>query len=492
MKKLFYLFSVAALVISCSKMNQWDSPADKGTTTLTVSAGVDTKTYMNSGVVKWLDKDILNVFAADGTSAFSNEFTGTASATYDFTITGWPVDKTPVLALAAGPMSYYKLPAAENVNYSDGILTAFLRNKQVLYHKNSFGKYSNIAIGEMAYDEITESWSAQMKNLCGLIRFQVEGENVKKVVITEADGKPLVGEVKIQMVDQDLVRVPVVTEVVEGKSSSSIILTATSSTNLNNSTGMLPWDSYIYACVLPGEYKLIIEAYGEGETGEDSDDVLLNKLIATESMTITRNQYETISVKVDTYKPSVEGGDDPVTPPAPTKDLTLTLDFTSWPFDEKSVTSATKTDEDGNNLTLTQDEVTYTFNISNTQGGYYQGGSALRGNNGASSGDFKLTLPVIADMKLVSVSVEVTNAPTYYPKDPNDIDYVEDKVGQIKAENKKFIEVIGAGTAVSCSINNEDGLTTLTTAAPEIGGQCAIKSGGKNVQFKTIILNYTN
>ena len=168
-----------------------------------------------------------------------------------------------------------------------------------------------------------------------------------------------------------------------------------------------------------------------------------------------------------------EGGTDTPVPPTPTKTLTLTLDCTSWPFEEESVTAAKTTDAAGDNLTITQDAVSYTFNIMNTIGGYYHTGSALRGNN-KKAGDFKLTLPTIDDMKLISVKVEVTNAPSE------------------NSDNRKYIKIIGAGEVVSCTINNTDGLNELVTKAPEIGGKCALESGGNNVQFKTIILTYTN
>ena len=168
-----------------------------------------------------------------------------------------------------------------------------------------------------------------------------------------------------------------------------------------------------------------------------------------------------------------EGGTDTPVPPTPTKTLTLTLDCTSWPFEEESVTEAKITDAAGDNLTITQNSVSYTFNIKNTIGGYYHTGSALRGNN-SQAGDFKLTLPIIDDMKLISVKVEVTNAPT----DTSD--------------NRKYIKITGAGEVVACTINNTDGLNELVTKEPKIGGKCSLESGGKKVQFKTIILTYTN
>ena len=87
-----------------------------------------------------------------------------------------------------------------------------------------------------------------------------------------------------------------------------------------------------------------------------------------------------------------------------------------------------------------------------------------------------MKLPVIEDMKLVEAQVEVTNAPN----------------ATTGADNAKYIKITGAGSVVSCTINSTNGLTTLVTNEPVIGGQCALESGGNNVQFKTIILKYTN
>ena len=410
MKKLFYILSVAALVLSCGKMESGNTapdntapdntPAADGTTTLSVSAGIETKTYWNNNQVKWVRDDILNVFAADGSSAFSDAFTGTASATYDFTVAGWPADKTPVLALAAGPESYYKLDAAANVGYTDGILTAFLRNDQVLYQKGTFGKLSNLAVGEMKYDDETGVWSALMKNLCGLIRFQIEGDNVKKVVISDAGGKALVGEVQIEMVDGT----PTVKAVNKGLS--AITISAISSSSLNNQTGMLPHltesnNNYIYACVLPGEYNLVIEAYA-------ADGALLNKLTAKEPTTITRNMYETIPLAVDTCKPSEGGGDEPVKPAA-TK--TLTIDFSeSWPFTPDKPSgkgtgdaNITKTKTE---YSFTSDGVTYPITVFAPQTGFYNTGSALRFNG---TGGGYITSPAIEGFALSSVETTITN-----------------------------------------------------------------------------------
>ena len=124
MKKLLYMISAVALMASsasCNKIEQENAPAADGTNTLTVSATVpQTKTYFNGGLVKWVGADVITVFAEDGTAVRSDAVTGSAVATYNFTVTGWDPAKTPLYALAAGPVSYYTY--YDGVSYNNGVI----------------------------------------------------------------------------------------------------------------------------------------------------------------------------------------------------------------------------------------------------------------------------------------------------------------------------------------------------------------------------------
>ena len=166
MKKLFYMISVAAFMASfssCGKFEQENTPADNlnadGTTTLKISATVpQTKTYMNNGEVKWVTDDFIQIFAEDGTYKFTDKAPKAAS-TYDFTVTDWPAEKTPVYAVYAGQDAQLKSP----VTYVDGVFTATVPSSQKINNPNSFAKTANRSVGELV-DNGT-SYSVMMKNI---------------------------------------------------------------------------------------------------------------------------------------------------------------------------------------------------------------------------------------------------------------------------------------------------------------------------------------
>ena len=463
MKKLFYLITAAAMMASfasCGKIEHENTPAD-GTTTLTISAHTpQLKTYLSSGVVNWVANDIITVFAEDGTSAKSDAV-GKAQESYNFKFEGWTTGKTPKYALAVGPQSYYDL---YTVSYEDGLINATLRTGQVLYQKNSFSKLANIGVGEVVYAEGT-GYTTYMKNLCGLIKFQVEGTEVAKVIISDTNGKPMTGEVKIEIDENGN---PKVREVVTPYS--YVEITATSSDNLNNKTGMLPTGCTMYACVLPGEYKIKVDSY-------DKEGNLLNTITMPEGVTmkVQRNVTETINVSVDTHnKPTPEEPEQPEIPAT----LELTLDFANWPFKEDKVSSARKTNKEGDILTITQDNVTYNFIIRNTTGGYYHTAGNLRCNDNADNGDLLMTLPGIANYRLASAIVRVGNKPS------------DNKDGSIKANNTKYINLRSKQSNADCTINSLDGDTELVLSESGAGEACTMSSGGKNFLLNKLVLRY--
>ena len=473
MKKLFYLITAAAMMASfasCGKIDHGNAPTEEptietpstdGTTTLTISAHTpQLKTYLSGGSTKWVKGDLITVFAEDGTSAKSDEVSEPKD-NYNFKFAGWTTGKTPKYALAVGPQSYYDL---YTVSYEDGLINATLRTAQLLYHKNSFSKLANIGVGEVVYTE-DKGYTTYMKNLCGLIKFQVEGENVEKVKISELDGKSLTGEVQIGMDENGN---PEVQSVLNGRS--YVEISATSSTNLNGNSGMLPHGADIYACVLPGEYRIKVESYAKG--GE-----LLNTLTLKDGVVMEVNRSEiatigdkTTTIKVDTFKPTTEGDEGE----GEVEDIVLTLDFASWPFNEAKVSSARKTSEEGDKLTITQDNVTYNFIIKNKLGGYYHTAGNLRCNNSVNEGDLLMTLPGIENYRLASAIVRVGNNPQY------------NEDGSIKANNTKYINLRSKQSNADCTINSLDG-----DSESGAGEACTISNGGKNFLLNKLVLRYT-
>ena len=459
MKKLFYMITtvaIAASFASCNKIEQDNSttpveaPAVDGTTTLTISAtSPQTKTYLVDNADKtakntnWTKDDLVTLFGLEDktVTATAKNTTGSAAATLDFVFSGWPAAITPGYLVFDGPLAKQTEgnSVVSPVYNEDGTITATVRSLQVITNKSNMSKYANLSIGKV--EENAGAYNTVMKNVCGLIKFELKGDktSVEDVVIKDALGNPMTGLVKVDYNGGQ----PEVEEVVERADYVQV------KANISGDNNKMLAGVY-YACVLPGTYSPEITITHTDGT------VTTLKMPENQTITIERSKIFDFTTIYN-----------------PTKTLTLTLDCTSWPFDGDPVTSAKTTDEAGDNLTLTQDEVSYTFNVMNTVGGYYHTGSALRGNN-KKAGDFRLKLPVIADMKLVEVQVESANAPN------------------ANADNRKYIKITGAGEIVSCTINNTDGLTTLVTKEPVIGGQCALESGGNNVQFKTIILKYTN
>ena len=477
MKKFFYLITAAAMMASfasCGKIDHGNAPTD-GTTTLTIFAHTpQLKTYLSGGSTKWVKGDLITVFAEDGTSAKSDEVSDPQND-YNFKFKGWTTGKTPKYALAVGPQSYYDL---YTVSYEDGLINATLRTAQVLYHKNSFSKLANIGVGEVVYAEGT-GYTTYMKNLCGLIKFQVEGKNVEKVKISELDGKSLTGEVQIGMDENGN---PKVQSVLNGRS--YVEISATSSTNLNDNSGMLPHGADIYACVLPGEYRIKVESYAEG--GE-----LLNTLTLKDGsvMEVNRSEIATIgnentTIKVDTFKPTTEGDEGEGEGEGEVEDIVLTLDFANQLFDPALPTSKTTEKK-----TYTLVDTDYVFTIYNNTHGFHYSSSGkylrLIGDTGTKEspnpGYGYMHLPAIPGYRLLSTTVtgaNTTGTKTYHICD---IDPIENSITEENILSTVEISSVNTGTM------------TLSDSEAGVGYYFMLKGGlsDKNAQFSKLVLTYT-
>ena len=388
MKKLFYMISAVALMASfasCNKIEQENAPAADGTTTLTVSATVpQTKTYINGGLVKWVTDDVVKVFASDGTSVMSQPTTA-ASSTYDFTVSGWTVGKTPLYAVFNGRN---KSPEYDQVALDGENITLILRNEQMAYHKKSFDKDVNIAVGELT-DNGSGVYSTTMKNVCGLLKFSIgKLTDVTKVVIKDKNGKSMTGTVKVKMVDG----IPVVQEVVEGTESSEVSFVV--GKNVGGDNRYFPAEDF-YVCVLPGTYLPEITI-----TSASSADPIV--LTAKSEITVKRNEWIDFGA-IDSAVPGSEE-DDPV---VPNESLTITLDFSAgWPFTPDLVSDKNKKIKTKDAYTLTQDGVEYQFEIYAPSTGYYNAGTSLRFED---TGGGYLKLPAVEGKALVEITVAITN-----------------------------------------------------------------------------------
>lgn len=470
MKKFFYMISTVAFMASfasCNKMEQGNTPAEApsidGTTTITVSATVpQTKTYLKEGKTFWTSGDIVTLMGRDEASVVA---TATASAeatqeTNNFTFEKWPVAATPEFLVFDGPLAYNEENYAGNkvmapVLNEDGTITAEVRKHQEIVNKSNFSKYANLSIGKLEGE--SSLYIAEMKNVCGLIKVKTTKEDPLEYIKIENLGESYItGVVKVDYNNGE----PRVVEVLNG--SKEVKLTS----HITNTDDKLPAGVF-YACVIPGTYtpKVIMKPVGGAEVA----------ITAKSPVTIERNKIMDFG-EIDNITPESgsgegeEGGDDSVDPK---ESIDITLDFSTWPFDETTYpTSATLSDEQGDTYTYLG---LYKFVIKNSQAGtngskdgyYYRSASSCLQGNTDESRDFVLTLPDIAGYELKSIGVYVVNAET----------------------NKKTIRILDSdkNQIGSFSAYKELGLYTQTLQTSARYLSCE----GKNVQIGKLVLTYT-
>ena len=479
MKKLFYFISVAAFMASfasCGKIDQENTQADgpvvetpsaDGTTTLTIAAGLpQTKTYWYtgpelgegvSGEVRWSNTDVITVLGV-GASAKSSKSSG-SKAVENFEVQGWPADVTPLYAVFTAQDNNAYETYKPSLN-SDGEVKVVLKTNQEIFNKGSFGKVSNVSIGELKEGE-NGVYTTTMKNICGLIKLKLTS-TAKSVTIEALDGEtPLAGSANIVMENG----IPSVSENITP--STSVTLTS----RISGENEMMQSGNTYMACVYPGTFipKITIKA-----TEDDPNPIVI---VGKSPVTITRNEIMDFGTLDNTpvTPPTPEEPEEPEQPEIP-ETLELTLDFASWPFNETKVSKATKTENDV--LTITQDYVTYSFAIKNTLGGYYHTAGNLRCNNSVEVGDFVMTMPSISNYRLTSAIVRVGNTPNY-----NDD-------GTIKQHNTKYLNLKSKLSNADCTINNLDGDTELVLSESEAGEACTISSQGKNLLLNKLVLTY--
>ena len=382
MKKLFYFVSVAAFMASftsCGKIDQ-ETPSTDGTTTLTISASTPaTKTFWDQEVeeVKWSKDDVVTVLGKDA-SVKSSKSSGSVSSE-NFTVEGWPTGVTPLYAVfTAQDNNTYEQYRPELTDNGEVQLT--LKSDQQIFNRGSFGKVSNVSIGELTELE-NGVYSTTMKNICGLIRLQLKYP-AYSVTIEDLNGEtPLAGSAKIVMENH----VPEVSENV--KASTSVTLTS----RIGDDNGIMIAGRSYMACIYPGTFipKITIKA-----TADDTNPVIIT---GKSPVTITRNEIMDFG-ELDNYVD-------------PTADLVLTLDFASWPFNETKPSGTVTTDNNGKTYTLGKGK--YPFIIYNETIGYKYITGYLEANTSAKA-TFKMKLPAIENRKLAKVAVSVKNTSGKY------------------------------------------------------------------------------
>ena len=442
MKKLFYLISMIALmgsVVSCDKLNDANTSVD-GFTTLKISASVPqtdmTKTYLKDSKVQWTANDVITVLAP-GTDPVMSSLCSGAAETCDFEVQNWPETVTPLYAVFNGP-GYNTVESTEYENYQryspvlddDDKITVTLRTSQVIYQKSTFSKVANISVGELTAKDA--GYSAEMKNVCGLIMFTLESD-AKEVNITDINGGPMTGKVKLVVEDE----LPKVCEVVTPNS------TVTLTSNIKDTDKTLVKGTY-YACVLPGTFTpkiTVTPVEGEAFT-----------LTANSSVEIKRNKY----VDFGTLAPKqIE--------PVPVETLTITVDMTG----ENPFTENLRGSQKPEYVEYTLLEGGYKFGFYNA----YKSGTHIRltGEEGVLG---YVKFPIISDFKLTNITLSTGATKSKY---------IRVWSGDPLTAAKEFTGFTLEANAIDQSQDLEN---------TEAGVGYYISAISKNAQFSKLVLTY--
>ena len=459
MKKFFYMISTVAFMASfasCNKMEQGNTPAETpsidGTTTITVSATVpQTKTYLNKGNTFWTQGDIVTLMGRDEASVVA---TATASAdatlaTNNFTFENWPVAATPEFLVFDGPLAYDEENYGGNkvmapVLNEDGTITAEVRKHQEIVNMSNFSKYVNLSIGKLEGE--SSLYTAEMKNVCGLIKVKTTKEDPLEYIKIENLGESYItGVVKVDYNNGK----PRVVEVLNG--SKEVKLTS----HIKNTDDKLPAGVF-YACVLPGTYtpKVIMKPVGGDEVA----------LTAKSPVTIERNKIMDFGQIDNSEQPGTgEGGDGPVE----TIDITVELPY---PFTVNLPTKVGTITKD----TYTLKNTDYTFVLYNPNEGYYLTSSCLRLSKTAGKSGY-IQFPELPGYALVGFEITSgngTNKKDYYV-------YAQDPI-EVTTENESIAHVV----------LTDETPVSVTLSGTSAGVGYFLESHSTNAQFRKLVLTY--
>ncbi len=180
---------MTAVMSGCVK----ESSVDAGTLTITVSCAPRTRTYLSdheNGIVSWNSNDVLWVFDESGTAY---KFTGPSSVgiVSEFTCNDWPAGSVPQYALFN--------PKYSKSRISGGLIRAQIPSEQSIIINKSFSKNANVAVGKVIVND--GAYSAEMKNICGLLKLVVKDDGIARISLSGNGGEKLSGTVMIDYND---------------------------------------------------------------------------------------------------------------------------------------------------------------------------------------------------------------------------------------------------------------------------------------------------
>ena len=242
---LLVAMALSASLLSCTRESELPSAKS-----FKVNAQCpQTRTYLSEGKHMWVTGDLVRVLSDDQVCVKSSQCTE-PSEVLDFSVTGWPSGKTPRYAVYCGQQNVTTEPYA-----LDGKITVRLDEDQKITHKESFAKTANISAGLLESNG-KDSYSVQMKNICGLLKFNfAKYDDIKTVVFEDMDSKALAGAVEIAFGDDDC---PYVDRVKTSRSSVTVSANGKTGSLGNSDDCELPAGQDYYVCVLPGTYRLKI------------------------------------------------------------------------------------------------------------------------------------------------------------------------------------------------------------------------------------------
>lgn len=247
MKKIFTrLFAVSAIfaAFSCAELDAPTVSPEEGQTpeadpngeytTLTITP-VATKSYLNGSELQWSGNDFIYVFDDAGRRF---KFTGeaTAAASFVFTYAQWPIGAEPVYAVFC--------PDGNPTWVSEGKFQMTHPDSQPIHNGKSFGKKANTSVAKIEKTQ-KGAYTAEFKNVCGLVKFNIATTYVKNILIESTDGTPIAGNIEVDYNNGEPTY-----EVIEEQGLTRVSLTPKSKTDATTGDISYQSDSY-YACLLP-------------------------------------------------------------------------------------------------------------------------------------------------------------------------------------------------------------------------------------------------
>ena len=317
----------------------------------------ETKTFLSSGITNWSSNDIIYVLDQEGKWYNSSKLASGTVVEAEFTFPAFPAN--PTYALFVGASN------SETLGIEDGQVTANLISEQSISNNNSFGKNANLTIGEVVkVDETT--YGASLKNVCGLLKFSVPA-GITSVKIEGNNGEILSGVVYI--------------DYNEGQPEWTAKEGVNEVTVIPRKSGENYTAGTYYACVLPQTFE--------------------------EGITVTLTDVNGYTAETKGANPLALGRNKVIElpdlnrPEAPQQEPTvLEFDFTNATYpDGFSAVENTEYDFDFKS----SDGDVYRFNFSAKASYSSQNNSLWTSKN-------YITLPVIEEKSLVSISVTVMNS----------------------------------------------------------------------------------